>query len=937
MSDSKKEKNEIEERLIYNNYKLVADKIRKTLLNIRNVPGISAKRWIWELIQNAKDVPNKFNRVEIKIELTKESLKFSHNGEYFTIENILGILQQVSSKDSNNKNDQTGKFGTGFIGTHLLSPKVVIKGIVKYGEIFKRFKIFLDRSCDSSEALSESVRDSIDKFRKNMEEENSEYELMSFYDQKQDDFDTVFEYLFDKKNESSLKLAQEGLKDLINTAPTTLSTQYKKISKITIIDRIKKENTEYSSSYAKKSKDKNGAEIGMNTITIKINKKLENKYFYSYTTDSCMLLYEVKKSDSGAFVVVERKEGQPTLYRDFPLIGSEKFHFPFFLDGFKFNPLETRNGLYLNGELNEEAKQNRNIITNAINYSINFTKWLLGQNLDKRYLLAKTKIPEPPQRYDSIAIKWFIQQQKEWRAKLAELSLIKDSEGNYLELHLLKLPLFKEKFNIEFFKLFTELNVTEEIIPIEEEAEIWYKILEEDPLKKVYDIDEKTWNFEYAFTEENLLQKIKSFGSVREFASRMNTDVNTVILWLNKLYNFLQKNNCMNYLFKYEIIPNKNGKFQKIEELCRSDQANSIPDIINPLYFKIFEKELNEIYVHQEIKFTTYEKYITKKNFKHILNEFSSFIKENEDEKKKEFLCKQLISLVDKEPKINRMLKIIVETDKNFSFNPKVKLNNYLPSHSVWRDVEEFWFNYHSTFIEKIGNIDKLRNLLKFKDSEEERNRCINWLDSYLLFLKENSNIVEKKKIFPNQLGIFENLYNLKYDESIPEILKDIYNQLKSTSNRPEEIRQTLLLKGITSFRGYNRFTQEEIIGRIETLFNNSTNSDLKTTISEKILSIIPNRNEKKFISISNALREFIPYYNQIQGKNIRIKETDITTELNYGMFLNFIIEDTFNKIQSWTKNEILSKKEIIPKIIKFIWDYQSDEKKKNFLTFQLM
>ena len=34
----------IEDRLIFNNNKLIADKIRKTLLNIRNVPGISAKR-----------------------------------------------------------------------------------------------------------------------------------------------------------------------------------------------------------------------------------------------------------------------------------------------------------------------------------------------------------------------------------------------------------------------------------------------------------------------------------------------------------------------------------------------------------------------------------------------------------------------------------------------------------------------------------------------------------------------------------------------------------------------------------------------------------------------------------------------------------------------------------------------------------------------------
>ena len=73
---------------------------------------------------------------------------------------------------------------------------------------------------------------------------------------------------------------------------------------------------------------------------------------------------------------------------------------------------------------------------------------------------------------------------------------------------------------------------------------------------------------------------------------------------------------------------------------------------------------------------------------------------------------------------------------------------------------EEFWFSFHSTFIESLKNIDNLRKVLGFSDSKEGRNQCINWLNEYLLFLKENSTIVERKKIFPNQLGIFENLIN---------------------------------------------------------------------------------------------------------------------------------------------------------------------------------
>lgn len=54
-------------------YKLIADKIMQLLDKIHDT-SLSEKRWIWELLQNAKDVPNKFNRVSVKIELFPDRL-----------------------------------------------------------------------------------------------------------------------------------------------------------------------------------------------------------------------------------------------------------------------------------------------------------------------------------------------------------------------------------------------------------------------------------------------------------------------------------------------------------------------------------------------------------------------------------------------------------------------------------------------------------------------------------------------------------------------------------------------------------------------------------------------------------------------------------------------------------------------------------------------
>ena len=82
----------------HNNRKLTADKIRQILSKVMETPTQSSKRWVWELMQSAKDIPNRFGEVSIKIELTENSLKFLHNGNPFTLKNIMGLIQQVSSK-----------------------------------------------------------------------------------------------------------------------------------------------------------------------------------------------------------------------------------------------------------------------------------------------------------------------------------------------------------------------------------------------------------------------------------------------------------------------------------------------------------------------------------------------------------------------------------------------------------------------------------------------------------------------------------------------------------------------------------------------------------------------------------------------------------------------------------------------------------------------
>ena len=83
----------------------IATKIHEEMAKLR--AGVDAspttpRRWVWELIQNAKDV-NIDGKVRVRIEADLDGsdahVTFKHNGGAFSPENIRFLIEQVSSKE----------------------------------------------------------------------------------------------------------------------------------------------------------------------------------------------------------------------------------------------------------------------------------------------------------------------------------------------------------------------------------------------------------------------------------------------------------------------------------------------------------------------------------------------------------------------------------------------------------------------------------------------------------------------------------------------------------------------------------------------------------------------------------------------------------------------------------------------------------------------
>ena len=113
---------------------LYISKVGNRLNELDSPSDDDRRRWIWELVQNAKDsIVNDNVRASVTIELdvTGDVVKFKHNGAPFSAKSRLGLMYQYSKeKDKRGDEGSTGRFGTGFMTTHCLSRKVDVWGDV---------------------------------------------------------------------------------------------------------------------------------------------------------------------------------------------------------------------------------------------------------------------------------------------------------------------------------------------------------------------------------------------------------------------------------------------------------------------------------------------------------------------------------------------------------------------------------------------------------------------------------------------------------------------------------------------------------------------------------------------------------------------------------------------------------------------------------------
>ena len=186
----------------------ISTKILQFMQKVRNNSDERyALRWVSELLQNTRDCAYKDQGVKILIELKDDKLVYKHNSKPFRVKDILSLINQVTSKVDDD--ETTGKFGTGFMTTMLLSDVVNIKSVLQDKDLpYKPFDVDINRSPETSQEIVNEINKSITQLYKADENE----EILNF---NKDDYNTIFTY--ELKNDKNRKAAMKGIQNLNET------------------------------------------------------------------------------------------------------------------------------------------------------------------------------------------------------------------------------------------------------------------------------------------------------------------------------------------------------------------------------------------------------------------------------------------------------------------------------------------------------------------------------------------------------------------------------------------------------------------------------------------------------------------------------------------------------------------------------------------------
>lgn len=531
-------------------------------------------RWVWELLQNARDASAGTDTgLVASIEQNQSEIVFRHNGADFKIEEITHLIYHGSTKIEDA--ETIGQYGSGFLTTHLLSSEIHISGKLDDGQ---SFEFPLRREADSVSELSESMEQAWSAFISSLSEASAIA-----------DSTTEFRYPL---SHDTLDAAEQGIETLKRCAPFVVAFN-QEFSSISIKSSVGAADFKV---VARKQLDQDG--LLQVTVSESENGSLaERKYLLVQGQKASVAIPFESDDDAKCLSVGDI----PRLFKGFPLIGTENFSFPAVINSLNFTPTENRDGVYIAQSDNEANIKNQAVIEEACDLLVELLQFAASANWRNTYLLAD--VPVLRQR-DWLNPDWLRECLKERLVEKSRQNAVVISEaGEAIPPDDLELPFANtDEGVVALWDLLDGWKGAREKLPRRDEAVGWCATAQSWASLSGGDIsslDEVTDGCKLAKCVHEVSQDPNNLTTHRllRLNNSLKDDISEID-WLDKLHRFLEDNGLSEVIHQYRIVPSQRGLLRTLPNLYRDNaidpELKNIADLMDKFQEWNIRRELRD-------------------------------------------------------------------------------------------------------------------------------------------------------------------------------------------------------------------------------------------------------------------------------------------------------------------------------------------------------
>ena len=492
-------------------------------------------RWIWELLQNARDASMGRDSLIATVQCLPNELTFLHNGKGFTEREIAHLIFHGSTKVEEERT--IGQYGTGFLTTHLLSPKIYVSG--QLGDSW--FYFCLEREPDSVEALHEAMNRAWEDFNP----------TPSLQVPIPDCFTTRFVYPLE---DDARDAVEKGITTLKECAPFVVVFN-QEFSRIDIENRGE---TMCFEVVERPPLDSDG--IQQITVAERTSEGcMERKYLLTQRDETSVVIPLESSSDGLVCLPIGNT---PRLFLGFPLVGTEDFSFPAVINSFKFTPTENRDGVYLAQGDNDENVKNQEAIEEACRLLVKMLRYATSSGWRNAHLL--TEVPAIPGK-DWLNQEWLRTCVTEnLIEEICQTSAVLNEAGDAVAPKVALLPLAQRDTSVTaLWDLLADWQGNREKLPRRDEAAGWCKAI--NSWASVSDCEAS----EFGEDGAQLAGRVETrCSSLADLQNLLQVEV-CAVEWLDRLYRFLGENGFEAVIRDRRFVPDQVGEFHQLSNLRR--------------------------------------------------------------------------------------------------------------------------------------------------------------------------------------------------------------------------------------------------------------------------------------------------------------------------------------------------------------------------------